>query len=64
MAESGVACAMKHFPGDGIDERDHHLSSAVNSLSTQEWDQTFGRVYAGMIDAGVQSVMVLSLIHI
>ena len=58
MAESGVACAMKHFPGDGIDERDHHLSSAVNSLSTQEWDQTFGRVYAGMIDAGVQSVMV------
>ena len=58
MAESGVACAMKHFPGDGIDERDHHLSSAVNSLSTREWDETFGRVYAGMIDAGVQSVMV------
>ncbi|HQY33220.1 MAG TPA: glycoside hydrolase family 3 N-terminal domain-containing protein [Actinotalea sp.] len=58
MDESGVACAMKHFPGDGIDERDHHLSSSVNSLSTQEWDETFGKVYAGMIEAGVHSVMV------
>jgi len=58
MAESGVACAMKHFPGDGVDERDHHLSSSVNSMTTEEWDATFGKVYAGMIEAGVQSVMV------
>lgn len=58
MAESGVACAMKHFPGDGVDERDHHLSSSINSLTTDEWDATFGRVYSGMIEAGVQSVMV------
>lgn len=58
MAESGVACAMKHFPGDGVDERDHHLSSSVNSLSMEEWDATFGKVYRGMIEAGVQSVMV------
>ena len=58
MAESGVACAMKHFPGDGVDERDHHLSSSVNSMSMEEWDATFGKVYAGMIEAGVQSVMV------
>lgn len=58
MKESNVACAMKHFPGDGIDERDHHLSSSVNSLSCEEWDASFGRVYSGMIEAGVQSVMV------
>ena len=58
MAESGVACAMKHFPGDGVDERDHHLSSSANSMSMEEWDATFGKVYAGMIEAGVQSVMV------
>ncbi|HEX9115173.1 MAG TPA: glycoside hydrolase family 3 N-terminal domain-containing protein, partial [Anaerolineae bacterium] len=55
--ESGSVCAMKHFPGDGIDERDQHLSSSVNSLSCEEWDATFGQVYAGMIDAGVHSVM-------
>ena len=58
MAESGVACAMKHYPGDGVDERDHHLSSSVNSMTMEEWDATFGKVYAGMIEAGVQSVMV------
>lgn len=58
MAESSVACAMKHFPGDGVDERDHHLSSSVNSMTTEEWDATFGKVYSGMIEAGVQSVMV------
>ncbi len=58
MAESGVACAMKHFPGDGVDERDHHLSSSANSMTCEEWDATFGKVYAGMIEAGVQSVMV------
>ncbi len=58
MAESGVACAMKHFPGDGVDERDHHLSSSVNSMTVEEWDATFGKVYAGMIEAGVQSIMI------
>lgn len=58
MAESGVACAMKHFPGDGVDERDHHLSSSVNSMTVEDWDATFGKVYTGMIEAGVQSVMV------
>lgn len=58
MAESNVACAMKHFPGDGVDERDHHLSSSVNSMTVAEWDATFGKVYVGMIEAGVQSVMV------
>ena len=30
--ESGIAPAAKHFPGDGIDERDQHLSFAPNTL--------------------------------
>ncbi|HKM36003.1 MAG TPA: glycoside hydrolase family 3 N-terminal domain-containing protein [Lachnospiraceae bacterium] len=55
--ESNMVCAMKHFPGDGIDERDQHLSNSVNSLSREEWDQTFGKVYSGMIEAGIHSVM-------
>lgn len=55
--ESNMVCAMKHFPGDGIDERDQHLSNSVNSLSCEEWDETYGKVYKGMIDAGVHSVM-------
>ena len=55
--ESGGVCIMKHFPGDGVDERDQHLSSSVNSLSFEEWNGTFGKVYRGMIDAGVHGVM-------
>lgn len=55
--ESNMVCAMKHFPGDGIDERDQHLSNSVNSYSCEEWDETFGKVYKGMIEAGVHSVM-------
>ena len=56
--EEGVACCMKHFPGDGCDERDQHLVTTVNDLSCEDWDKTFGKVYKGMIDAGVPSVMV------
>lgn len=55
--ESNMVCAMKHFPGDGIDERDQHLSNSVNTYSTEEWDETFGKVYSGMIEAGVHTVM-------
>lgn len=55
--ESNMVCAMKHFPGDGIDERDQHLSNSINSYSCEEWDATFGKVYQGMIDAGVHTVM-------
>lgn len=55
--ESGGICFMKHFPGDGVDERDQHFSSSVNSLSVEEWNSTFGKVYKGMINAGVHGVM-------
>ena len=56
--KEGGACVCKHFPGDGIDERDQHLSNSVNSLSCGEWDKTFGYVYKEMIDAGVDGIMV------
>lgn len=57
IQESGIAPAAKHFPGDGVDERDQHLSFSVNSFSCEEWDNTFGKVYQGLIDAGLPSLM-------
>lgn len=57
IQESGIAPAAKHFPGDGVDERDQHLSFSVNSLSCEEWDETYGKVYKGLIDAGLPSIM-------
>ena len=57
IMESGIAPAAKHFPGDGIDERDQHLSFAPNWLSCEEWDATFGKVYGGLFEAGLPSIM-------
>ena len=56
--EEGVATAVKHFPGDGIDERDQHLLTSINSLSMEEWDETYGRIYQAMIEANTLTVMV------
>ncbi len=55
--ECDVATAVKHFPGDGVDDRDQHLLTSVNSLSVEEWDKTFGEVYRQMIQEGTLTVM-------
>ena len=53
-----VAACAKHFPGDGVDERDQHLVTTINDLSCSDWNDTYGKVYKSMIDAGVKTVMV------
>ncbi len=52
----GAGC--KHFPGDGVDDRNQHFCTTVNSLSKEEWMNTFGYVYKEMFKAGAASVMV------
>ena len=54
----GVACSIKHFPGDGRDERDQHLCTTVNDLSVEDWDKTYGKIYKNLIDEGAKTVMV------
>ncbi|MCV2395161.1 glycoside hydrolase family 3 protein [Actinotalea sp. M2MS4P-6] len=56
--EEGVAATIKHFPGDGVDERDQHLLVSVNTLSADRWWATSGAVYRRLIDDGAMSVMV------
>ncbi|MCR5054832.1 MAG: glycoside hydrolase family 3 protein [Lachnospiraceae bacterium] len=55
--ECGVATSIKHFPGDGIDERDQHLLTSVNSLSVDEWMQSYGKIYRTLIEEGTLTVM-------
>lgn len=55
--ESNVLSCVKHFPGDGVEERDQHLVMGINSLSCEEWDASFGKVYKGLIEDGLESVM-------
>lgn len=55
--ECNVAVSVKHFPGDGVDERDQHLVTSVNSLSMEEWDETYGKIYRQLIEDGALTVM-------
>ena len=53
----GVAATVKHWPGEGFDDRDQHLVTTVNPLTLAEWEKNFGRLYRAAIGAGVMSVM-------
>jgi len=59
----GVAASLKHFPGNGTDERDQHLVTTVNNMSCEEWDATYGKVYKACIDAGALTVMPGHIMH-
>ena len=56
--EENVAVSIKHFPGDGVDERDQHILTSVNSLTAARWMETYGKVYKTLIDKGAKTVMV------
>ncbi len=58
IQKAGIAASIKHFPGDGVDERDQHLVTSVNDLSCEEWDETFGKIYKSCIDVGAMSCMI------
>ncbi|MCI6023224.1 MAG: glycoside hydrolase family 3 N-terminal domain-containing protein [Candidatus Faecivivens sp.] len=57
MRDGGLIPCIKHWPGDGVDGRDQHFLASVNSLSMEEWDATYGKVYQGMIDDGMETLM-------
>ena len=54
----GMAACAKHFPGDGVDYRDQHLHPTYNSLSAEEWYNSYGKVYENLIQNGLMSIMV------
>ena len=54
----GVCVSIKHFPGDGRDERDQHLVTSINDLSCEDWMATYGNNYKASIDKGALTVMV------
>lgn len=58
VQKHGMAASIKHFPGDGRDERDQHVAISINDLSCEEWDRTYGAAYAAAIEAGAKTVMV------
>ena len=57
VQKEGVAACFKHFPGDGLDFRDQHVTLSVNDLSCEDWDNSFGKVYKRMIEADTLTCM-------
>ena len=54
----GMAASIKHFPGDGQDERDQHLVTTINDMDCDTWMETYGAAYKAGIEAGSLTVMV------
>ena len=57
LTQSNIATCIKHWPGDGVEERDQHNVLGVNTQSVEEWEKSFGEVYRNHIDKGVMSIM-------
>ncbi len=57
LQANGVAATVKHWPGEGHDDRDQHLVTTINPMSVDDWHATHGALYRAAIDAGVMSVM-------
>jgi beta-N-acetylhexosaminidase len=53
-----IALCMKHFPGDGRDERDQHVVTSYNDCSVEEWDASYRKIWEWGIGAGIESIMV------
>lgn len=55
--EDQMAATCKHFPGDGVDNRDQHMLVSVNSLPKDQWFELYGRVWEHAIASGTKAIM-------
>ncbi len=55
--KAGIAACLKHWPGEGYDDRDQHLVTTVNPQTVEEWEASFGRLYRAGIAQGTLSIM-------
>ena len=57
MQDEGMGTSIKHWPGDGIDDRDQHTVVSINNMDMETWRATYGRNYRELIDGGALTVM-------
>jgi beta-N-acetylhexosaminidase len=57
VQENDMAACLKHWPGDGMDNRDQHMVTSCNSLDMESWWNSYGKIYKTLIDDGVKTVM-------
>lgn len=56
--EGLMAGGCKHFPGDGMDDRNPHFCTGINAMSQEEWRNTYGYVYRELIKENPGSIMI------
>lgn len=54
---AGLAATLKHFPGDGWDWRDQHVTTALNGWSRSDWERFSAAPFRAGLTAGAWSVM-------
>ena len=54
---AGMFSCAKHFPGNGQDYRDAHISNNVNHFGHDDWMASYGHVYKTLIDGGLDAIM-------
>ncbi|MEF2279632.1 glycoside hydrolase family 3 N-terminal domain-containing protein [Deinococcus sp. YIM 134068] len=57
LQAEGVAACAKHWPGDGMDDRNQHLVTSENTLDLPAWEASYGAVFRHLIASGVRTVM-------
>jgi beta-N-acetylhexosaminidase len=55
LQKHGLAATVKHFPGDGWDDRDQHLLTSINPLIRAEWDRTSALPFRETFGRGADS---------
>jgi beta-N-acetylhexosaminidase len=55
--ENEIAATAKHFPGDGVDYRNQHLTTSCNGLTRSAWNKNHGAVFKALIDDGLMAIM-------
>lgn len=63
LEKNNIIPVIKHFPGDGVDDRDQHLVSSINSLDADDWMNSYGEIYHHLIENGVPAVMIAHIMQ-
>ena len=58
IQDASVAATAKHFPGTYGDYRDAHFSPSINTMTREEWDESYGRIWKACVEADVSSFMI------
>ncbi len=58
LQDHGMAACPKHFPGDGYDDVDQHITTSINPLTMDDWERESGHAFRSAYEAGAWTTMI------